>query len=142
MRRFHEEWAIVATIDPVDGNAVDPETDVIDMSKYHELAAVVMTGVVAASGTLDFALHGSANSDGSSAALITGKSITQFTATDDGKQAIISLKAEELSATQRYVKGVMDNSAHSQLCAVVIFGRKKYESQTEDDLSTVDEIVL
>jgi hypothetical protein len=139
--RFTDEWALVATIDPIDANNADASTDVVDMSKYDALVAVVMLGVIASSGTFDFQLEASDASAGSYT-LITGKAITQLDANDDAKQAIVELDASELSATQRYVKGVMANSAHSQLAAVVMFGRARYRPARDDDLSSVDEIVF
>jgi len=35
----------------------------------------------------------------------------------------------------------MANSAHSQLVAIVVLGRAKYKPATDDDLSSVSEIV-
>src|SRR5687768_4557968 len=99
MQRFHETWSIVGTIDPIDANNADSSTDVVDMSKYSELVAICMLGVINASATFDFQLEESANSDGSSSSLISGKAITQFTGagSDGAKQAIVSLKADEVN---------------------------------------------
>lgn len=144
MRRFHEEWALIATIDPIDANNADSSTDIIDMSKFSEVAFVIALGVINASATFDFAVYEDEASNMAGEAAMSGKSITQLTGagSDGAKQAIVSVKAEELSAGCRYIRGTMANSAHSQLACVLAFARRKYESQTEDDLSTVDEIVL
>ena len=138
---FYEEWALIATIDPQDGNAVDPSTDEIDMSKWEEVVFVLLTGLVAASGTCDFKIR-EANTSGGTFSDISGKAITQLTATSDNIQTITHLLPEELSAGYRYVKGVMDNSAHSQLVGVVAFGRAKYQPSSDNDLASVVEIVL
>jgi hypothetical protein len=135
-----DKAAVIATIDPVDANNADSETDVIDMSKWHEVLFIVMVGAIASSGTFDFKLQESDNSDGSSASDISGKSITQLTDADDNKQVLINLRSEECS--KRYVKGVMANSAHSQLAAVVALGMEpRVGPASDDDLSSVDEIV-
>lgn len=143
MIRGYEEWAVVATIDPIDANNADSSTDIIDMSKYTELLCFVMLGVINASATFDFKLLEDEASDMSGESDITGKAITQFTGagTDGAKQAIIGLNAEELTAGNRYVRGTMANSAHSQLAAVLILGKPKYKPASEQDLASVDEIV-
>lgn len=145
MRWGHEEWGIVATIDPIDANNADSSTDEIDMSKWSELMAIVQLGVINASATFDFKLQYRTTSGGSGTD-ITGKAITQLTGagSDGAKQAIISLREEELMTLAqgaRYVVGVMANSAHSQLAAVLILGRAKRLPATDDDLSSVDEVV-
>jgi len=139
---FHEEWAIVATIDPIDANNADSSTDVIDMSKWEEVAFIVMLGVINASATFDFLVEESTTSGGSYTT-ISGKSITQLTGagSDGAKQAIVVVKAEELSAGYRYIRGTMANSANSQLAAVLALGRARYQPASDDDLSSVDEIV-
>jgi len=137
---FNEEWAIVATIDPQDGNAVDPSTDEVDMALWHELSFILMTGVVAASGTCDFKLRGAATAGGSLTD-ITGKVITQLVATSDNVQTVVTLRSDEAGTSQRFVKGVMDNSAHSQLVAVLVLGKRRFGSSSDADLASVVEII-
>lgn len=140
MQRGYEQWAIVATIDPVDANNADTSTDEIDMANYSELMAIISVGAIASSGTFDFLLE-AASSSGGSFTTITGKSITQLTDSDDNKQVVMGLNAEELATGKRYVRGTMANSAHAQLVSVVILGKPKYGPAREWDLSSVDEIV-
>lgn len=135
-----ELFGIVGTIDPIDANNADSSTDVVDMSKWGALVFIVKTGVIAASGTLDFAVYESDLANGGSPSAITGKAITQFTDADDGKQAIIVVRGDE--CTKRYVLGTMANSAHSQLADVTVLGFfPRYTPTDALDLSTVDEIV-
>ncbi len=143
-KRFSDEWAIVGTIDPIDANNADSNSDIIDMSLYSEIAVIAMLGVINASATFDLALYEDDDSAFGSGAAISGKSLTQLTGagSDGAKQAIIELKAEELSAGARYVRAQMLNSAHSQLAAVLILGRAKYQPARDSDLSSVDEIVF
>jgi len=139
---FHEEWAIVATIDPIDANNADSSTDIIDMARWEEVVFIVQTGVMATSSTLDFKVTEDSDSAMGSATDLTGKSIVQLTDVDDAKQVMLHVKAEELSAGERYIRGVMANSANSMLAAVVAFGRGKHQPASDLDLSSVDEIVI
>lgn len=142
-RRFADMWAVVATIDPVDANNADTSTDIIDMSKWEEVVFIIMLGVINASATFDFAVYEDEASNMAGEAALTGKAITQFTGagSDGAKQALVHVKSEELSAGCRYIRGTMANSAHSQLAAVVALGRARYQPGTDDDLSSVDEVV-
>lgn len=137
-----EMFGIVATIDPIDANNADSDSDVVDMSRWGAIAVIPMLGVINASATFDLALYESDAADGSAATAISGKAITQFTGagTDGAKQAIINLRADECS--KRYVLARMANSAHSQLAAVLVLGfNPRYTPTTAIDLASVDEIV-
>lgn len=145
MKRFHEEWAIVATVDPIDANNADLSSDVVDMSKYSEIAVIVMAGVIAACATDAIAVKAATDSAGTgSATTITSKTIAMV-ATDDGFQWIITILPEEiqsqLGSTFRYLVVTQNNSAHSQLMAILVLGRVKYGLATEQDLSSVQTIV-
>lgn len=139
-KRFHEEWAIVASIPPEDGNNADRTSDVIDMSKFSELAFLVQTGTVAASGTCTVTVKEDSASAFSSGTAISGKTIS-ITASDDDEEWIITLLDEELSAGERYVRLEFDNSAHSQLLSAIVLGRSKYQPATDHDLSSVNTVV-
>src|SRR5262245_46524503 len=136
MKRFHEDWAVIATIDPKDANAANESTDEIDMSKWLEVACIVQLGVINASATYDFKVRESQTAGGTYQDL-SGKAITQLTGAgaDGAKQVIVGVEASELSAGYRYIKGVAANSAHSQLAAVLVLGRARYQPASDDDLA-------
>jgi hypothetical protein len=79
---------------------------------------------------------------------ISGKSITQLTeaSTDDNKQAVINLKAEEMGSGMRYVKvSLRVAAAASDAGTITLAGRPRYTTAstttTYGDLASVDEIV-
>src|SRR5688572_8732663 len=111
-KKFYEEWAIVATIDPIDANNADSDSDEIDMSKFSEICAVALLGVLNDSATFDLAAYAATSSGGSFSA-ISGKALTQVTGTGDAKQHMIHIRSDEIGAN-RYVKFTQANSAHSQ----------------------------
>jgi hypothetical protein len=139
-RKFYEDWAIVATIDPDAYGTGEQLSDEIDMADYHEICAVVMAGALGSSATLDAQLQGSTTSGGSYAA-ISGKSITQMTqaGTDDDKQAVIHLRSDEQS--RRYVKLSMTVGTATSDCGGIVFGRPRYSPGTDVDLASVDEVI-
>lgn len=138
--RPSERVAVCATVDPVNGNNAATSSDAVDMSKFHSAMFILTMGVIDA--TVDFKLQESATSGGSYTD-ITGKAITQFAATDDGKQAVINLRSDELGAGKRYVKAVVTvGNNTSSLVSVICLGLDpRHGPASDDDLATVAQII-
>lgn len=148
-----EVCAIVACIDPDANDQTTLTSDWVDMDDWDQVAAIVMVGVTATGATLDAEVQQATANDGTGAKTIgSGKSITQLTkaGSDDDKQAIINVRAEELDTANsfRYVALVMTpgdtaNSPDSAAIdsAGVILGFGPRYLATDSDLATVDEIV-
>lgn len=135
--------AVVATIDPDVYTAAEYLSDAIDMNDFESIQAIVMAGTLGSSATLDAKLTASATSGGSYAD-ITGKAITQLTqaGSDDDKQAIINLRAEELTEGLRFVKLSMTvGTATSDAGAIVLGANARNNPASDNDLASVDEIV-
>src|SRR5262249_58944522 len=122
MNQPSEAVMVVGKIDRQTANNTTKTIDIVDMSKFAEALAIFLIGTVDA--TTDFKLQESNASDFSSGVSdIAGKAITQFTATDDNKVAVVNLKAEEM--TKRYLRGLATlGNGTSQAIAVVILGVK------------------
>lgn len=133
---LHERLAIVATVDPRDANNTDESSDVIDMSKYHQIMIVVLLGVLNDSATDAVTVTEDSDAAMGSEAAISGKAVN-VVGTDDAKQFVIGLRADEMSAGKRYVRVKNNNSAHSQLTAIVVLGEPRFAPATDDDLSSV-----
>lgn len=98
-----ELLAVLATIDPVSQAAGTVTTGWITVANHHSLLAVIQTGVLGASATLDAKLQQATDSSGTGAKDITGKSLTQIVkATGDNKQALINVKPEELDTVNGF----------------------------------------
>ena len=135
--------AVVATVDPGNLSAGSHSTDAVDMSKFEEVMFIVAVGTLGTSGTVDFKVQESDQAAGTYSD-ISGKSITQLTdaGNDDNKQAVVVVKASELTPGKRYVKGVLTvGTAASDACVVAIAGKPRYAPASAFDLSSVDEIV-
>jgi hypothetical protein len=92
-----ESISLLATLDPVSQAAATVTTGWVDAKNFFALLAVLQTGVMGASGTIDAKLQQAKDSGGTGAKDVTGKSITQIVkASGDNKQALISMKAADL----------------------------------------------
>lgn len=137
-----EQLAVVATIDP-DAYTADAYTsDWIDMSQRRRALFVVMAGTLGTAATLDAKVQEATSAAGAGAQDLSGKAITQMVkATDDDKQAIIEVVAEEMSAGFRYLALVMTvGEATSDAGAIALANVSRYKPDT-DDLASVAEIV-
>jgi len=135
-----ERVAIVGAISPVNGNNTTTLTDAVDMSKWQEAMFILQSGVI--DQVVDFKLTSSTASGGTYQD-IPSKSITQWAATKDNKQAIINLKSEEMIAGDRYVKGsvTVGNGTSSLISAVCLGMKPRFAPANDDDLAGVDQII-
>jgi len=137
-----EQWAVIGVVDPDANSAAAYDTDEIDMALWHRIQAIVLVGTMASSSTVDFKLQDS-DASGGTFSDITGKAITQLTqaGTDSDKQAIVNCRFDELNTDARYVKGVLTVATAASDSGVVILGMPRYAPASDNDLSSVDEIV-
>lgn len=140
--KLYEQVALVGTVDPLLRDNTTANTDVIDLKNYSRVAFLV--GVGATDITVDFAVRQSNNSDGSSDAALSGASVTQWTATDDGKWKWVDVDAIAVKAAgYRYIFGkfTVGDGTLGANCTCVALGLPRYGPATEYDLSDVAEVV-
>ena len=98
-----ELLAILATIDPASQAVGTATTGWVSVANHHGLLAVLQTGVLGASATLDAKLQQATDSSGTGAKDVSGKAITQIVkASGDNKQALINVKPEELDTVNGF----------------------------------------
>ncbi len=139
-----ERIAVVGTVDPQTVANAAVLTDAVDMALWHEVIFVLALGDMAAE-TIDFGIYESATSGGSYTA-ISNKAATQLAAhasNNDNKQIVISVKASQLSAGMRYIKGraITGNSTGGPACILALGLKPRYGPGSDDDLSSVVQIV-
>lgn len=142
--RLSERLAVVACIDPDAYVAGAESSDWVDMSKFERVIFVVMAGDLGTSATLDAKLQEATDVAGTGAQDISGKAITQLTeaGTDSNKQAIIEIKADELTAGFDFVSCEMTVAVATSDCGVIaLAGDPRYHPASDNDLASVDEIV-
>ena len=92
-----EELSILATIDPASQAAGTVTTGWVSVTNFHALLAVVETGVLGASATLDAKFQQAQDNIGTGAKDVASKALVQIVkATGDNKQALINLKPEDV----------------------------------------------
>lgn len=98
-----ELLSVLATIDPAAQAAGTITTGWIAVANHHGLLALIQTGVLGTSATVDAKLQQAADSTGTSAKDITGKAITQIVkASGDNKQALINVRPEDLDTVNGF----------------------------------------
>jgi len=101
--KISELVAVLDTIDPASVAAGTVTTGWVSVSQCERLAAIINTGTLGTSATVDAKLQQASDSSGTGAKDITGKAITQIVkATGDNKQAVINLRAEELDINNAF----------------------------------------
>lgn len=137
--------AVLAVIDPDAYGASTEVSDWVDASEFHQILAIVMAGTLGTSATLDAKLRQATSAAGAGAKDITGASITQLVkATDDDKQAIMSLDVDALDIANgfRYVALSMTiGTATSDAAGLIIGLAPRVGPASDNDLASVDEIV-
>jgi hypothetical protein len=141
-----ELGAIVGVIDPDAYTNSTYTTDYIDAMEFEQFLCIIMVGTMEASSTVDAKIIEYTSTGGAGNQDISGKAITQLTqaGTDSDKQAIINLRREDLDIDDghRYFKlSVTIGAAASDLSAIVIGLGPRNAPASDNDLSTVDEIV-
>ena len=98
-----EMLAILATIDPASQSAGSATTGWVSVANHLSFLAVVQTGVLGTSATVDAKLQQALDATGTGAKDITGRAIIQIVkATGDNKQALINVKPEDLDTVNGF----------------------------------------
>lgn len=140
--RISEQLALVGTVDPLLRDDTTVNTDVIDLKNVFRVAFLV--GVGATDITVDFAVRVSNNADGSSDAALSGASVTQYSATDDGKWKWVEVDAITVKAAgYRYIFGkfTVGNGTTGANVTCVALAQTRYGPATDFDLADVAEVV-
>jgi hypothetical protein len=98
-----EMLAVLATIDPSTQAAGAASTGWVSVANHLGFLALVQTGVLGTSATVDAKLQQTLDSAGTGAKDISGKAITQIVkATGDNKQVLVNVKPEELDTVNGF----------------------------------------
>lgn len=137
-----EKVAVVGTIDPQSANNTTKDTDWVDLRKFQEALFIALVGAI--DSTIDVKLQEAQDASGTGVQDISGKSATQLAATDDNKQVVLNLKAEELTKTgytHARMRLTLGNGT-AQLVAGVALGLcPRHGPASDDDLADVAQIV-
>jgi len=144
VERMSERDAIVACIDPDAYGTGTYAGDVIDMLYFERVIFCVLVGDLGNVATIDFAVQESILTGGAFAAMSPVKAITQLTqaGSDDNKQVVVEVKADELTPGYRFLRGVLTvGGANSDASMVALADTARWKPASNWDLASVDEIV-
>lgn len=143
--KFSDRTGILATLDPASVAASTVVTSWVPVAKWHTIAAILQTGVLGASATVDAKLRQAQDSSGTGAKDITGKSISQLVkASHDNKQVVLECKADDLDTTNAFTHvalSVTVGTAASLLSAVLMGTNPRYAPATDFDSANVVQTV-
>ena len=143
--KFSDRTGVLGVINPASIAASTVLTAYVPVAKWHTLAAIIATGVLGASATVDAKLRQAQDSSGTGVKDITGKAITQLVkASHDNVQAVIECKADDLDTTNGFTHvalSVTVGTAASILGALLLGTNPRYAPASDFDAATVSQIV-
>lgn len=138
--RLHEQLHLIATVDPKTVTSTGAQSDVIDMSKYRRVMAVLLIGNMTAE-TVDFKLESdsAAAFNVSAADVVAATQLAAHASNNDNDQIILECNAEDLPDGDRYLRADVEtgDSSGGPVC-IAIFGEPRFSN--EADLASVVEI--
>jgi hypothetical protein len=95
--RPSQRASVVGVIAPISASSVQT-SGWVDATTFFNYLAIISTGVMQATGTVDAKIQQATSSGGAGAKDVTGKAITQITqaASGSGTQQLINVRAEDL----------------------------------------------
>ena len=142
--RVWEKLPVVEVIQPqsITAGATGVLTGAIDMQKYSRVTAILLSGTIVASGTLDFHAEASATSGGTYAT-ITGKEATQLVkASNDNDVVVLEVDAGDVAAlSKRYVKfNAIAGTANATSAVVVLGVPRNYDADLVEFANVVEKV--
>lgn len=129
--KISEGLALLGSIDPVSQAAATVTTGWVAVANFLSFMAVISTGVLGASATVDAKIQQAQDSGGTGVKDIAGKALTQIVkATGDAKQAFIDFRAQDLDTNGGfgYVRvSLTVGVAASQVSAYLFGGNARFE---------------
>jgi hypothetical protein len=142
--KISEALVQVANIAPVSQGAGAVSTAYMPVKNYHQLMAIINTGVLGASATVDAKLEQAQDVSGTGVKDITGKAITQIVkATGDGKQALINLRTTELDTNGLFthVRLTVTVGTAASLISAELLATPRYQPASNLNQATVVQVV-
>jgi hypothetical protein len=132
---------VVGVIAPVSQAAGTVNSGWLDATTFHNFMAVITTGVLGASATVDSKIQQATDNAGTNAKDVAGKSLTQIVkASGDNKMATIDLKQEDLDIQNNFKffqVSITVGTAASLVSAHVLGVDCRYGLATANDLAAV-----
>jgi hypothetical protein len=127
--KLTEKLAVLATLDPASVAAGTVVSGWVKAADFHNIMALIQTGTLGASATVDAKLRQATDSSGTSAKDVANAAITQIVkASGDNKQAMIEIRTDELDSANGFgyvALSLTVGTASSVVGAAVIGGNPR-----------------
>lgn len=143
-KKISEGIAQLTNIAPVSQGVGAVTSAWVDVKNAHAIMAIINTGVLGASATVDAKIQQATAVGGTGAKDVTGKAITQIVkATGDGKQAIINFRPQDLDTNGgfHFVQLSITVGTAASLVSGEIMAGTRYEPASDLNNATVVQIV-
>lgn len=143
--RIWEKLPVIEVIQPqsITAGATGVLTGAIDMQKYSRVMAVLLSGTIGASGTLDLTAKASDASGGTYTAL-SGKAITQLVkASNDNDVVVLEVSEADVASVSgaRYVKfNAVAGTANATSALVVLGVPRNYDADLVEFSNVVEKV--
>lgn len=136
--RITDFEALMTSIDPLSQGAGTVTSAWVSVQNYHEMAALIATGVLGAAATLDAKIQQATDNAGTGAKDLTGKAIVQIVkATGDNKQAWINFRSQDLDTNNNFafVRISATVGAAASQIAAYLFGVSRFQPPVDSTAS-------
>jgi len=142
--KLSEIVGVVGGVAPVSQAAGSVSTGWVNVKNFHSFLAVIQSGVLGASATLDAKIEQASDGSGTGVKDVTGKAITQIVkASGDGKHALISFRTQDLDTNNAFnhVRLTLTVGTAASLVGGVLIATPRYMPATDFDAATVVQAV-
>lgn len=143
--KISEKLAILATLDPASVAAGTVLTAWVPVAGFNSIAALIQTGILGASATVDAKLRQATDASGTGAKDIANKALTQIVkASGDNVQAIVECRADDLDTNNGYgyvALSVTVGAAASILGAALIGGNARFMPASASNQAAVKQVI-
>lgn len=143
-KRISDAVAILGNIAPVSQGAGTVATAYVPVKNAHAICAIINTGVLGASATVDAKIQQATDASGTGVKDVTGKAITQIVkATGDGKQAMINFRPQDLDTNGAFthVRLLITVGVAASLVSAELLAGTRYEPATDLNVAAVVQVV-
>lgn len=138
-----DQVALLAVMNPISQSATTVVSTYVPMKDVDALLAVLETGVLGTSATVDAKLVQATDASGTSSKDITGKAITQLVkASNDNDQVMLNCRSDELDVNNGFTHVALSVTVGTAACLIAaqLFGfYGRY--QPVDQVASVVEVV-
>lgn len=140
-----ERMAVLDAVSPVSQAPGTITTGWVPTAAFHSISALICTGVLGTSATVDAKLRQATDASGTGAKDIAGKALTQIVkASGDNKQAMIEVRGEELDGNNGfgYVQlSLTVGAAASQVSALLLGTNPRFLPASTRNAASVVQVV-